>query len=108
MMFWVKVACSVHVMSSVPFVAHVHLRFGYGRTRSRTPAGWRHREQKLQEKQWNSVEALAEVARAACGGASSSRYHKVRLTYRRYMFGYVRLYVWICKVICDGKWVNCP
>ena len=35
-------------------------------------------------------------------------YHKVRLTYRRYMFGYVRLYVWICKVICDGKWVKCP
>ena len=35
-------------------------------------------------------------------------YHKVRLTYRRYMFGYVRLYAWICKVLCDGKCVKCP
>ena len=40
------------------------LRFGYGRTRARKAAGWRTREQRLQEKQWNSVEALAEVAMA--------------------------------------------
>ena len=50
----------------------------------------------------------AAMDRIVLEGASKYHYHKVRLTYRRYMFGYVRLYVWICKVVCDGKWVNCP